>query len=88
MKPKAAKTIAKKTGKKAGDIQRYWSQAKKQKAAGGKKPSDKYAYTMAITQRRAQRTGSHPHKKATRESFETRLGLALGTLTESDQTEE
>lgn len=69
MPEKAMRTIAKKYGKKPKTVERYWAQAKKS-AGIEEKIQNPYAYAMAITQRRLQKTGSKPHKKVSKEQAE------------------
>jgi Zn ribbon nucleic-acid-binding protein len=81
---KARGTIAKKVGKDPRTFERYWKAGKEQAGIGeAKKPRDPYAYAMAIAMRRAQGTGSKPHKKVSEESFDKHLGNALSVLGET-----
>ena len=90
---KARGTIAKKVGEEPRKFETYWKSGKEQAgikdekinelAAGGKKPREPYAYAMAVALRRAQGTGSKPHKKLTKESFGDRLEEALSQISEA-----
>lgn len=79
MPVKQLKTIAKKYGKPAKKAEEYWKSGKESAKKKGVK--DPYAYAMAVTQRRMQKTGSKPHKKAS-ESFEGRLDDKLTNIME------
>ena len=70
MPTKTFKTIAKKSGKRVRDMERYWkratssyNRAQARAKQGLREPvRDKHSYIMATTLRQAQRTGPNPHK--------------------------